>query len=62
MVCKNYKRDIDDDSIFCKWCGEKQIRERRKKGEVKVQKPVDVGGFQAIARKSFVRGIEKSRG
>lgn len=30
MVCKNCKRDIDDDSIFCKWCGEKQIRERRK--------------------------------
>ena len=26
-----------------------------------VQKPVDVGGFSAMARKSFVRGIEKSR-
>ena len=39
MLCKNCKRDIDDDSIFCKWCGEKQIRERRKKGEVKVPKP-----------------------
>lgn len=39
MVCKNCKREIDDDSIFCKWCGEKQIRERRKKGEVKVPKP-----------------------
>ena len=39
MVCKNCKRSIDDDSIFCKWCGERQIRERRKKGEVKVPKP-----------------------
>lgn len=39
MVCKNCKRQIDDDSIFCKWCGEKQIRERRKKAEVKVPKP-----------------------
>lgn len=39
MVCKNCKRKIDDDSIFCKWCGEKQIRERRKKTEVKVPKP-----------------------
>ena len=39
MVCKNCKRAIDDDSIFCKWCGERQIRERRKKGEVKVPKP-----------------------
>lgn len=39
MVCKNCKRQIDDDSIFCKWCGEKQIRERRKKAGVKVPKP-----------------------
>ena len=39
MVCKNCKREIDDDSIFCKWCGEKQIRERRKKAEVRVPKP-----------------------
>ena len=39
MVCKNCKRGIDDDSIFCKWCGERQIRERKKKGEVKVPKP-----------------------
>ena len=30
MVCKNCKREIDDDSIFCKWCGERQIRERKK--------------------------------
>lgn len=39
MVCKNCKRAIDDDSIFCKWCGERQIRERKKKGELKVPKP-----------------------
>ena len=56
MVCKNCKRDIDDDSIFCKWCGEKQIRERRKKGEVKVPKQ------RQLARKSFTHGIVKSRG
>lgn len=34
MVCKNFKREIDDDSIFCKWCGERQIRERKKKGDI----------------------------
>ena len=39
MVCKNCKREIEDDSIFCKWCGEKQIKERRKKAEVRVPKP-----------------------
>lgn len=39
MKCKNCKRIIDDDSIFCKWCGERQIRERKKKGEIKVPSP-----------------------
>lgn len=39
MKCKNCKRTIDDDSIFCKWCGEKQLRERKKKAEIKVPKP-----------------------
>ena len=47
MVCKNCKRAIDDDSIFYKWCGERKIRERKKK------EPVDVGGFPALARKIF---------
>ena len=27
-----------------------------------VQKPVDVGGFSAMARKSFANGIEKAGG
>ena len=56
MVCKNCKRAIDDDSIFCKWCGERQIRERKKK------EPVDVGGFPALARKNILNyEIEKLR-
>ena len=39
MKCKNCKRSIDDDSIFCKWCGQKQIRERKKKDEISVPTP-----------------------
>lgn len=39
MKCKNCKRVIDDDSIFCKWCGERQIRECKKKDEIKVPSP-----------------------
>ena len=39
MKCKICKRDIPDNSIFCCWCGEKQLRERKKKGEIKVPKP-----------------------
>lgn len=39
MKCKICKRDIPDNSIFCCWCGEKQLRERKKKDEIKVPKP-----------------------
>ena len=39
MKCKNCKRIIDDDSIFCKWCGERHTMERKKKGEIKVPSP-----------------------
>jgi hypothetical protein len=37
MKCKNCKREIDSDSIFCKWCGQKQIREAKK--EVRIPTP-----------------------
>lgn len=39
MKCKACKHTIDDDSIYCKFCGEKQIRERKKKAELKVPAP-----------------------
>lgn len=41
MKCRNKGcgREIDDDSIYCKWCGEKQIRARKKKEEISVPKP-----------------------
>lgn len=41
MKCRNKGcgREIDDDSIYCKWCGEKQIRTREKKEEISVPKP-----------------------
>ncbi len=29
MNCKACKREIDDDSIYCKYCGRKQVRESR---------------------------------
>ena len=39
MKCRSCRRAIPDNSIFCSWCGEKQIRERKKKTEIKVPKP-----------------------
>lgn len=42
MKCKSCKHEIDDDSIFCKLCGEKQIRSRKKKQSVSVPKPTQL--------------------
>lgn len=40
MKCKSCKREIDDDSIYCKYCGERQIRaKRQKKSTVSVPDP-----------------------
>lgn len=39
MKCKSCKRDIPDNSIFCNWCGERQIKERKTKSEIKVPEP-----------------------
>lgn len=36
MKCKSCKREIPDNSIFCNWCGERQIKER--KSEIRVPK------------------------
>lgn len=39
MKCRNCGRQIPDNSIFCNWCGEKQLKERKKKQEIRVPKP-----------------------
>ena len=41
MICKHCKSEIPDDLhfTFCGYCGEKLIRERKKKNEIKVPKP-----------------------
>lgn len=35
MLCKSCKREIPDPSIYCMFCGEKVLKERRKRGEVR---------------------------
>ena len=50
MNCKACKKLIDDDSIYCKWCGERQIRERKKKPEISVPKPRQLKSGQWYAQ------------
>ena len=39
MICKSCGREIERNSLFCNWCGEKQIKERKKKDEIKIPTP-----------------------
>lgn len=39
MICRYCKREVEADSIFCRFCGEKLTREKKKKDEIKVPKP-----------------------
>ena len=39
MNCKKCNNQIPDGSIFCNWCGERQIRQRKKKTEIKAPTP-----------------------
>lgn len=39
MKCKSCGREIEDNSLFCNWCGEKQLKERKKKDALKVPSP-----------------------
>jgi integrase len=39
MKCKACKNEIPDGSIFCNWCGSRQVKEQKKKDEIKVPAP-----------------------
>ncbi len=36
--CKSCKREIEDNSIFCNWCGKKQLKEKKSGGAIKIPK------------------------
>nr|DAU75741.1 MAG TPA: Integrase [Caudoviricetes sp.] len=39
MQCINCNREIPDNSLFCNWCGKKQIKEKAAKSEIRVPQP-----------------------
>lgn len=52
MICKDCGREIPENSIYCNWCGEKQLRERKKKDEIKVPTPKQLpsGSWNIVLR------------
>lgn len=62
MKCKACKKHIDDDSIYCKWCGERQIRERKKKTEISVPKPRQLKSGEWAQQVMFKGQVEYIKG
>lgn len=52
MLCKSCGREIPENSIYCNWCGEKQLVERRKRQEIKVPTPKQLpsGSWNIVLR------------
>lgn len=52
MKCKSCGREIEANSMFCNWCGEKQVKTRRKTDEIKIPEPkkLDSGNWWIYLR------------
>lgn len=50
MKCKNCRRDIPENSIFCCWCGEKQLKEKKKAIRVPTPKQLPSGQWNIYLR------------
>ena len=57
MICKACGREIPENSIYCNWCGVKQLRERRGREEVKVPTPKQLpsGSWTVYLRVTYRR-------
>ena len=53
MICSSCKRNIEDNSLFCNWCGAKQIKRRRRRHSVSVPEPIQLasGNWRIQLRK-----------
>lgn len=58
MICKNKgcARDIDADSVYCKWCGTRQVREKKTRGDAPTARRLPSGAWACRVR---VGGADK---
>lgn len=52
MICKNKScaREIDADSVYCKWCGARQVRERKTKDAAPTARQLPSGSWTCRVR------------
>lgn len=50
MRCRKCKRDIPENSIYCNWCGARQLRERRREVKVPTPKQLPSGSWTIYLR------------
>lgn len=63
MTCKDCGREIPENSIFCNWCGSRQLRERREREEIRVPTPKQLpsGSWNIVLRAEGVSVTEPTR-
>lgn len=63
MKCRNCKRDIEEHSLYCNWCGVKQLKQKKKEVDVPRPRQLPSGSWTAKvtvggARVSITRATE----
>lgn len=58
LLCKNKGcgREIDADSVYCKWCGTRQVREKRTKSDAPTARQLPSGAWTCRVR---IGGVDK---
>lgn len=58
MKCCNCSRDIPENSLYCNWCGKKQLREKEKKLKIPAPRQLPSGSWTVQLRREGVNVTE----
>ena len=58
MKCCNFSREIPENSLYCNWCGKKQLREKEKKLKIPAPRQLPSGSWTVQLRREGVNVTE----
>ena len=58
MKCCNCSREIPENSLYCNWCGKKQLREKEKKLKIPAPRQLPSGSWTVQLRREGVNVTE----